>query len=108
MEDVFVPTLDWGNELWTSLVWVGKAWLIAAIATLVVLLLIGRFTNWGRQFWRISGGYFTGRDSIKVWLFLAVLLASVMINVRLDVLFTYQSNDLLTSFQVVPRLLGLG
>lgn len=98
---MFTPTLDWGSELWISLVWIAKGWLIAAVATLFALVLIGRFTTWGKQFWRISGGYFTGRDSVKVWIFLAVLLASVMINVRLDVLFTYQSNDLLTSFQVV-------
>lgn len=101
MQEMFAPTLDWGSELWISLVWIAKGWAIAAVATLIVLALIGRFTTWGKQFWRISGAYFTGRESVKVWIFLAVLLASVMINVRLDVLFTYQSNDLLTSFQVV-------
>lgn len=101
MQEMFAPTLDWGSELWISLWWIAKGWLIAAVATLIVLALIGRFTIWGKQFWRISGAYFTGRESIKVWLFLAILLLSVMINVRLDVLFTYQSNDLLTSFQVV-------
>ena len=26
-----------------------------------------RFTTWGRQFWRITGDYFTGRQSIPVW-----------------------------------------
>ena len=31
---MFTPTLDWGNELWASLVWIAKAWAIAAIATL--------------------------------------------------------------------------
>lgn len=101
MQEMFTPTLDWGSELWISLWWIAKGWVIAAVATLVVLALIGRFTTWGKQFWRISGAYFTGPESVKVWIFLAVLLASVMINVRLDVLFTYQSNDLMTSFQAV-------
>lgn len=101
MQEMFAPTLDWGSELWISLWWIAKGWLYTAVATLIVLALIGRFTTWGKQFWRISGAYFTGRESVKVWLFLAILLLSVMINVRLDVLFTYQSNDLLTSFQVV-------
>jgi putative ATP-binding cassette transporter len=73
-----------------------------------MLVLIGRLTTWGRQFWRISGAYFTGRDSITVWLYLAVILAMVIINVRVDVLFTYQSNDLLTSFQVVVSGLTSG
>ena len=99
--DLFTPTLDWGSELTTSLWWIAKAWLIAAVSTLVVLVAIGRFTVWGRQFWRITGGYFVGRASIKVWLWLAALLLSVITGVRLTVLFSYQSNDLMTSFQVV-------
>jgi len=99
--DMFTPTLDWGNEWWTSLWWIAKAWAIAAVSTLVILVLIGRFTKWGKQFWRITGAYFTGPASVKVWLWLAVLLLLVVAGVRLDVLFSYQSNDMLTSFQVV-------
>ncbi|MDR3659679.1 MAG: ABC transporter ATP-binding protein/permease [Mycobacterium sp.] len=99
--DMFTPTLDWGSELTTSLLWIVKAWAIAAIATLLALVAIGRFTDWGRQFWRISGGYFLGRESVKVWLWLAALLLSVITGVRLTVLFSYQGNDLMTSFQVV-------
>ncbi len=38
-----------------------------------------------------------------VWLWLAVLLLSVIIGVRLDVLFSFQSNDMLTSFQVISQ-----
>jgi putative ATP-binding cassette transporter len=99
--DMFTPTLDWGNEWWTSLIWIAKAWAIAAVSTLAILALIGRFTTWGKQFWRITGAYFTGPSSLKIWLWLAVLLLLVVAGVRLDVLFSYQSNDMLTSFQVV-------
>jgi putative ATP-binding cassette transporter len=99
--DMFVPTLDWGNEWWTSLIWIAKAWAIAAVSTMVILVLIGRFTTWGKQFWRITGAYFTGPSSVKIWLWLAFLLLLVVAGVRLDVLFSYQSNDMLTSFQVV-------
>ena len=81
---MFTPTLDWGNELWTSLVWIARGWAIAAVCTLVVLVLIYRFTTWGRQFWRITGAYFTGPDSVKVWLWLAALLLSVIAGVRLQ------------------------
>ncbi len=70
---------------------------------MVILVLIGRFTTWGKQFWRITGAYFTGPASVKVWLWLAVLLLSVVAGVRLDVLFSYQGNDMLTSFQVGGR-----
>jgi putative ATP-binding cassette transporter len=106
--DMFIPTLDWGHEVWTSLVWIAKAWAIAAVSTLVILVLIGRFTVWGKQFWRITGAYFTGPASVKIWLWLAVLLLSVIIGVRLDVLFSYQSNDMLSSFQSVASGIGSG
>jgi putative ATP-binding cassette transporter len=106
--DMFIPTLDWGNELWTSVVWIAKAWAIAAVATLVILVLIGLSTTWGKQFWRVTGPYFTGPASVKVWLWLGVLLLSVIIGVRLDVLFSYQSNDMLSSFQSVASGIGSG
>jgi putative ATP-binding cassette transporter len=101
--EMFTPTLDWGSELWKSVVWIARAWAIAAVSTLVILTLIGRFTIWGNQYWRITGAYFTGSASVKVWLWLAVLLLSVITGVRLDVLFSFQSNDMLTSFQVISQ-----
>ncbi len=101
--DMFTPTLDWGNELWKSVMWIARAWAIAAVSTMVILVLIGRFTTWGKQYWRITGAYFTGSASVKVWLWLAVLLLSVIMGVRLDVLFSFQSNDMLTSFQVISQ-----
>src|SRR6478609_3695917 len=97
--ETFTPSLNWGDELVTSLVWVAKAWAIAAVCTLVISALLSRFTTWGRQFWRITGDYFTGRQSIPVWALLGVLLASVMIDVRLGVLFSYQSNDQFSAMQ---------
>ena len=108
MDNMFTPTLDWGNELLTSLWWIAKAWVIAAVATMVILVLIGRFTTWGRQFWRITSDYFTGPDSVKVWIWLAVLLLSVITGVRIDVLLSYQGNDMMTSFQVIATGLGNG
>jgi vitamin B12/bleomycin/antimicrobial peptide transport system ATP-binding/permease protein len=101
--ELFTPTLDWGSEVWTSLVWIAKAWAIAAVCTLVVLVLIGLFTTWGRQFWRITGAYFTGPGSVKVWLWLGAMLLSVVAGVRLDVLFSYQGNDMLSSLQVAVQ-----
>lgn len=106
--DMFTPTRDWGNELWTSLAWVAQAWAIAAVATLVILMLIHRFTTWGKQFWRITSNYFRGRDSVPVWIWLAVLLLSVILGVRIDVLLSYQGNDMMSSFQAVAAGLGTG
>src|SRR5260370_29282858 len=97
--ETLTPSLDWGDELITSVLGVAKAWVIGAAGMVVVLALLGRFTTWGRQFWRVTGGYFKGRESIPVWLWLGVLLLSVMIDVRLSVLFSYQSNDQFSALQ---------
>ncbi len=105
---MFVPTRDWGHELWSSLVWIGWVWLVAAVVTLVVCTLIALFTSWGRQFWRITGGYFTGPESVKVWLWLAVLLLLVVTGVRIDVLLTFQGSDMLTAFQTVAGGIATG
>ncbi len=96
----YEPSMDWGSELLPSLLWILRYWAVAAVITLVVLYLLARFTVWGRQYWRITGDYFTGRSAIKVWVWLAVLLLSVMISVRISVLLSYFSNDLYTSLQV--------
>jgi putative ATP-binding cassette transporter len=47
----------------------------------------------------VTGDYFKGRNSIAVWALLGALLALVMIDVRLVVLFTYQSNDQFSAMQ---------
>src|SRR6476660_735169 len=97
--ETFTPSLNWGDELITSALRVVKAWAVAAVCTLVISALLSRFTTWGRQFWRITGDYFTGRQSIPVWALLGVLLASVMIDVRLGVLFSYKSHDQFSALQ---------
>ncbi|MDT5102028.1 MAG: vitamin B12/bleomycin/antimicrobial peptide transport system ATP-binding/permease protein [Mycobacterium sp.] len=99
--EMWAPTLDWGSELWVSLIWLAKAWAIAAVATLVICVLIARFTVWGRQFWRITGAYFSGAESVKVWLWLGLILFVVMLGVRVDVLLSYYSNDMSNAFQAV-------
>ncbi|AKS34056.1 ABC transporter ATP-binding protein/permease [Mycolicibacterium goodii] len=106
--EMFTQSLDWGNEILASLVWVAKGWVIAAAVLLVVLVLIARHTVWGRQFWRVSGGYFVGRQSIPVWVLLGVLLLSVMVSVRMDVLFSYYANDQATALQVAFEGAGAG
>jgi len=104
--DPYEPSMDWGHEILPSLWWIARAWAIAAVATLVVLFLLARFTVWGRQYWRITGAYFTGRDSVKVWAWLGVLLLSVMISVRIDVLLSYFSNDLYSALQTAFQAIG--
>ncbi|MGI9161963.1 MAG: ABC transporter ATP-binding protein/permease [Mycobacterium sp.] len=104
----YKPSLDWANEIPNSLLWAAKAWGITAVGTVLVLFLLTRYTSWGRQFWRVTGDYFRGRDSIRVWAWLGVLLFSVLIAVRLDVLLSYFSNDLYSSLQVAFEGAGAG
>ncbi|MBB3604056.1 putative ATP-binding cassette transporter [Mycolicibacterium sp. BK556] len=96
----FTPSKDWGHELVPSLIWISEAWAISAVLSVAVLVLLARYTVWGRQYWRITGDYFKGRESIRVWIWLALLLLSTIISVRLDVLLSFYSNDLYTSLQV--------
>ena len=96
----FQPSIDWSRELLSSTFWIATTFVLTAICLLVVLVVIGRFTEWGRQFWRVTGDYFTGRQSVTVWLLFALLLLSVIVSVRINVLLTYYVNDLFTAVQV--------
>lgn len=95
----FTPSIDWSRAFVDSLYWVGKAWVISAVCVLIVLVLLRYLTPWGRQYWRITRGYFLGAESVPVWLMLGVLLLSVVLAVRLNVLFSYQGNDMYTALQ---------
>jgi vitamin B12/bleomycin/antimicrobial peptide transport system ATP-binding/permease protein len=95
----FKPSIDWSAAFTDSLRWLAIAWAIAAVCLLLVLIAFKFLTPWGRQFWRITRGYFVGRSSVKVWLWLGVLLLSVLTSVRLSVLLSYQGNDLYTALQ---------
>jgi vitamin B12/bleomycin/antimicrobial peptide transport system ATP-binding/permease protein len=95
----FKPSIDWSAAAMDSLRWVAIAWAIGAVCLLAVLVAFRYFTPWGRQFWRITRGYFVGPASVKVWAMLGVLLLSVLLAVRLTVLLSYQGNDLYTAVQ---------
>ena len=95
----FKPSIDWGTATTESLWWLAKGWVIAAVCVLVVLVLLRYLTPWGRQYWRITGGYFTGRHAVRTWLHLSVLLLLVLLLVRMSVLLSYQSNDMFSALQ---------
>ena len=104
----FKPSINWSTALIDSLRWTAIAWAIGAVALLIVLVAFRYFTPWGRQFWRITRGYFVGPASVKVWLVLGVLLLSVLLSVRLTVLLSYQGNDLYTSVQKAVQGIAAG
>ncbi|MGO8939012.1 MAG: ABC transporter ATP-binding protein/permease [Mycobacterium sp.] len=105
---LFKPSINWSEAFHDSVLWTAKAWVISAVVLLVVLVLMRYFTVWGRQYWRITGAYFTGRRAVPVWLMFGVLLFSVIVAVRLNVLFSYQSNDLYTALQTAFEGIAVG
>ena len=96
----FSSSVDWSREIVNSAQWVLAAFSLSAAGVLIVLFLVGRTTEWGRQFRRITGRYFLGRASLPVWLMLAALLLSAVVAVRINVLLSYYANDLFSSLQV--------
>jgi vitamin B12/bleomycin/antimicrobial peptide transport system ATP-binding/permease protein len=106
--ETFTPSIDWGNELVPSLIWIGQAWAITAGCVLVIMAVLIRYTEWGRQAWQISGDYFRGPESAPVWGMLALVLLSVVTSVRIDVLLSYFGNDLYSSAQVAFEGIGAG
>ncbi|MDX1891700.1 ABC transporter ATP-binding protein/permease [Mycolicibacterium sp. 050158] len=97
--DLFVSSIDWNGQLTASMWWISCTWSASAAGALVVGVALIRFTTWGRRFWRVTGGFFTGRRSVRVWAVLAVLLFSVVTSVRLAVLMSYYNNDLFSALQ---------
>jgi putative ATP-binding cassette transporter len=99
----FTPSIDWGNELAASLRWIATTAAVSAVCLFAVLVLVVRFTRSGRQFWCVTGDYFSGRRSLRIWLRLGALMVSVITAVRLSVLFSYQGNDLYTAVQIAVQ-----
>ena len=62
----------------------------------------------GPQFWRVTGGYFKGTESVPVWGLFCVLMLSVVAGVRIDVLLSYYSNDLYSALQIAFQGAGSG
>ncbi|MBV8860866.1 MAG: ABC transporter ATP-binding protein/permease, partial [Mycobacterium sp.] len=102
----FEPSLDWGNELTASLWWLARAWVISAVCVFGLLVVLRFATQWGRQYWRITSGYFTGARAVRTWLMVGVLLLSVITSVRLTVLFSYVVNDLNSALQAAFEGMG--
>src|SRR5271163_4577672 len=104
----FTPSIDWGHELVASSWCILETWAVSAACLLIVAFAVIRFTQWGGEFWRITGAYFSGRQSLPVWGLLGVLLLSVMMAVRINILLSYYSNDLYSALQTAFQGAGAG
>src|SRR5687767_11833657 len=98
-----MESINWSTEWLTSLLWIARVFLFVLIGFALVGWFLIRRTRWGRQFWRLSGMYFIPRRrswlSWRPILTVALLLLLTVVSVRLDVLLSYQGNDMLTAMQ---------
>jgi putative ATP-binding cassette transporter len=100
--------IDWATEFPASLWWIAKAWLIASIVLAASAAALARHTEWGRQFWRITGRYFLGSRAWRSLGLVAALIALAVAGVRVTVLFSYQSNDMFSALQFAVQGLASG
>jgi vitamin B12/bleomycin/antimicrobial peptide transport system ATP-binding/permease protein len=98
-----MESLNWSTEWLTSLLWIARVFLFVVVGFALVAWFLIRRTRWGRQFWRLSAMYFIPRQrnwlSWRPILTVALLLLLTVISVRLDVVLSFQGNDLLTAMQ---------
>src|SRR5215204_2329886 len=95
--------IDWSTEWWRSPIWILGVWLLVLVGFALLGWLLVKRTGWGRQFWRLSSMYFIpfsrSRQSMRPILVVALLLLLTVTSVRLDVLLSFQGNELFTSLQ---------
>jgi putative ATP-binding cassette transporter len=98
-----MESINWSTEWLTSLLWLIKVFVLTIVGFVLVAWFLIRRTGWGRQFWRLSGMYFIPRRrgwlSWRPILTVGLLLLLTIAAVRLDVVLSYQGNDLLTAMQ---------
>ncbi len=91
--------MDWNHELLASLLWLGEAFAISLLGLSGIAFALGRFTGWGRQFWRISSAYFSPSRSKLPLLWLALIVLMTLFAVRMNVLFSFWYNGFYTAMQ---------
>ena len=89
----------WATQLTESLLWLLKAYGITLVVGLFLAAMLIKTTRFGQQFWQISHEFLSIKRCIKPTLLILVILAFTLAGVRVDVLFTYWSQDMFNSLQ---------
>ncbi len=93
--------MDWTQALLESGIWLAKAYVITLLASMLAIWFLARRTVWGRQFWALSGGYFSPTRSWRPLAGVALILLLTLAAVRLDILFSNWYNELYSSLQAL-------
>ena len=91
--------MDWNQELLASVVWLAKAFVISLLGLGAVIVALGRFTVWGRQFRVITVEYFDPRRHKAPLLWLTLIVFMTLFSVRMNVLFSFWYNGFYSSMQ---------
>ncbi|WP_433732863.1 ABC transporter ATP-binding protein/permease [Nocardia sp. CA-129566] len=97
---------DWSDELAGSARWLLIAFPITAVVFLLAVVLLLRITVWGRHFRTVTGGFFTGRAALRSIPMVGVLILSAVLSVRVQVLLSYQGNDMFSALQRAAQAMG--
>jgi putative ATP-binding cassette transporter len=91
--------VDWNDQLQTSLIWLGKAFVISSVGLAITICALSLFTGWGRLVRRISWRYFTPSRSVAPLASLALIVLMTLFSVRLSILFSYWNNGFYNAMQ---------
>jgi putative ATP-binding cassette transporter len=91
--------VDWNDQLRTSLIWLGEAFVISSTGLAFTLYALARLTGWGRQARRISGAYFNPSRSALPLAWLASIVLMTLFSVRLSILFSFWNNGFYSAMQ---------
>lgn len=91
--------MNWNEEIVSSLIWLIKAFVISGLGFVLVIGAVLGFTTSGRDFLRLSGGYFNPRRSVKPLVLLAAVILMALIGVRTEILLSQASNGWYTALQ---------
>jgi putative ATP-binding cassette transporter len=91
--------MQWQDVLLESGLWLAKAYALTLLVGIATVWGLMRFTRWGRQFRRLSAGYFSLRRSWKPLAGVSLILLLTLAAVRLDVLFSNWYNTMYSALQ---------
>ncbi|MCX4093762.1 ABC transporter ATP-binding protein/permease [Nocardia sp. alder85J] len=105
-ETTLTESLDWGAEPIESVRWLAIVFVISMTASCVVGLLTLRLTEWGRHFEHVTGAFFRGRTGLRTLAYAAVLVLVAVAEVKVQVLTSYQGNDMFSALQYAASAIG--
>ena len=88
----------WQIELYSTPLWLLKTFGGVAAALIIIVLAVG-FTRFGRQFRQVLAPCLDRKSSLRIALFISLMVVLLLTEVRLNVLGTFMTNGLYTSMQ---------